>query len=451
MKRSRCGEVRVESGSESLISSTGASLLLQTAQVSGLTRGLSQQLRSWRLARSVHDPGKTLLDLAVTIALGGDCLADAALLRAQSELFGAVASDPTISRLIDALGADRGAAIAAIRRARAAARAVVWQSSSPVAAAGEVVVDLDATLIGAHSDKQGATPNFKRGYGFHPMMAFVDHGTGGTGEPLAAMLRPGRANASDAADQIAVLDAALTQLPEAVRGRVLVRGDTGSGVKEFLWHIHHLGLSYSVGVYGRQPVLDALAALPRQAWRHAREADGDVRDGAQVAELTRWLPPTFVGWPPGMRVIARRERPHPGAQLRITDAEGWRITLFATNTIGGRITELELRHRLRARAEDRIRTLKDTGLTNLPLQAFAKNEIWLELAALAYELLTWTQLLAWPDHRARSWEPKRLRLRLLSVAGRIITTGRRRILRLSRRWPWSELLLNGQRNLAALT
>ena len=151
-----------------------------------------------------------------------------------------------------------------------------------------------------------------------------------------------------------------------------------------------------------------------------------------------------------MRVIARRERPHPGAQLRITDAHGWRITLFATNTTGGRLADLEVRHRLRARAEDRIRTLKDTGLTNLPLQAFGKNEIWLELAALAYELMTWTQLLAWPDHPARRWEPKRLRLRLLSVAGRIITTGRRRILRLSRRWPWSELLISGQRNLAAL-
>jgi hypothetical protein len=262
--------------------------------------------------------------------------------------------------------------------------------------------------------------------------------------------RPGRANASDAADQIAVLDAALAQLPETVRPRVLVRGDTGSGVKEFLWHIHHLGLSYSVGVYGRQPVLDALAALPPQAWRRALDADGRARQGAQVAELTRWLPATFVGWPPGMRVIARRERPHPGAQLRITDTHGWRITLFATNTTGGRLADLEVRHRMRARAEDRIRTLKDTGLTNLPLQAFGKNEIWLELAALAYELMTWTQLLAWPDHPARSWEPKRLRLRLLSVAARIITTGRRRILRLNRRWPWSELLISGQRNIAAL-
>lgn len=423
---------------------------MQTAQVSGLVPVLSRQLRPWRAARSVHDPGKTVLDLAVAIALGGDCLADAALVRAQPELFGVVASDPTISRLIDALGQDPRAAIAAIRQARAAARAVVWQQHCPIAADAQVIIDLDATLIGAHSEKEGATPNFKRGFGFHPMLAFVDHGVGGTGEPLAAMLRPGRANASDAADQIAVLDAALAQLPETVRHRVLVRGDTGSGVKDFLWHIHHLGLSYSVGVYGRQPVLDALAALPRQAWRRALDADGHPRDGAQVAELTRWLPATFLGWPPGMRVIARRERPHPGAQLRITDAHGWRITLFATNTTGGRLADLEMRHRLRARAEDRIRTLKDTGLTNLPLQAFGKNEIWLELAALAYELLTWTQLLAWPDHAARSWEPKRLRLRLLSVAARVITSGRRRFLRISRGWPWSDLLITGQRNLIAL-
>lgn len=441
----------MESGRESLISSTGGSLLVQTAQVSGLVQELSTALKPWRTARSIHDPGKTVLDLAVAIALGGDCLADAALVRTQPALFGAVASDPTISRLVDALAEQPGVAIAAIRRARAAAREVVWQQRCPIAAEGQVILDLDATLIGAHSEKEGATPNFKRGFGFHPMMAFVDHGVGGTGEPLAAMLRPGRANASDAADQIAVLDAALTQLPEAVRHRVLVRGDTGSGVKDFLWHIHHLGLSYSVGVYGRQPVLDALAALPRQAWRAARDADGRPRDGAQVAELTRWLPATFVGWPPGMRVIARRERPHPGAQLRITDAHGWRITLFATNTVGGRLADLEMRHRLRARAEDRIRTLKDTGLTNLPLQAFAKNEIWLELAALASELLTWTQLLAWPDHAARRWEPKRLRLRLLSVAARVITSGRRRFLRISDHWPWSDLLITGQRNLIALS
>lgn len=426
-------------------------MLLQTASVSGLAAGLSRGLSRWREPRSVHDPGKSVLDLVIAIALGGDCLADVAVVRAQPELFGPVASDPTISRLIDSLAGDPAAAIDAIRAARAAARANVWGHRSPVAARDQVVVDLDATLVGAHSEKEGATPNFKRGFGFHPMLAFVDHGHEGTGEPVAGMLRPGKANANDAADQIAVLDAALAQLPEEVRARVLVRGDTGAGVQAFVHHIHDLGLEYSVGVYGRQPILDALDALPKQAWRKALDADGRPRDGAQVAELTRWLPATFVGWPPGMRVIARRERPHPGAQLRITDHEGWRITVFATNTRGGRLADLEVRHRLRARAEDRIRGLKDTGLANLPLHAFAKNQIWLELAQLASELLTWTQLLAWHGKPARLWEPKRLRLRLLGVAGRIITTGRRRILRLSQRWPWADLVTGGHRRLAALT
>jgi Transposase DDE domain group 1 len=450
VKRNRCGGVGVESGGESLISSGGAALLLKTAQVSGLAKELSCALSPWRSARSVHDPGKTVLDLAVTIALGGDCLADAAVVRAQSELFGAVASDPTISRLIEVLGGDATAVITAIRGARAAARATVWGHRSPIPATGPVVVDLDATLVGAHSEKEGATPNFKRGFGFHPMMAFVDHGAGGTGEPLAGMLRPGRANANTAADQIAVLDAALAQLPEQLRPRVLVRGDAGSGVQPLLWHVHDLGLAYSVGVSARQPVQDALAVLPKQAWRAALDPDGRPRHGAQVAELTRWLPATFTGWPPGMRIIARRERPHPGAQLHITDDDGWRITVFATNTTGGRLADLEVRHRLRARAEDRIRGLKDTGMTNLPLQAFAKNQIWLELACLAYELLTWTQLLAFHDQPARAWEPKRLRLRLLAVAARLITTGRRRILRLPKRWPWADLITSGHQNLAAL-
>ena len=293
----------------------------------------------WRPARSVHDPGKTVLNLAVTIALGGDCLADAAVIRAQPELFGAVASDPTISRFIDTLGEDSAAVITAIRGARAAARATLWGHRSPVPRADQVIIDLDATLITAHSEKEGATPNFKHGFGFHPLLAFVDHGDGGTGEPLVGMLRPGRANANTAADQIAVLDAALAQLPEPLRSRVLVRGDSGSGVQPLLWHVHDLGLAYSVGFSARQPVQDALAALPKQAWRAARDPDGLPRDGAQVAELTRWMPPTLTGWPPGMRIIARRERPHPGAQLHITDDDGWRITVFATNTVGADLCE----------------------------------------------------------------------------------------------------------------
>ncbi len=451
MKRSGYVGVGVDVGGESLISSAGAALLVKSAQVSGLAGGLSQAMDPWRSARSIHDPGKTVLDLALAIALGGDCAADTAVLRAQPEVFGAVASDPTISRLLDTMGADVEAVIAAIAGVRAAARATVWGHRCPVPTAGPVIVDLDATLIGAHSEKEGATPTFKRGYGFHPMMAFVDHGAGGTGEPLAAMLRPGRANANTAADQIAVLDAALAQLPADQRRRVLVRGDSGAGVQPLLWHIHRLELAYSVGFTARQPVQDALAALPRQAWRAALDPDGKPRRGARVAELTRWLPATLVGWPPGMRIIARRERPHPGAQLHITDADGWRITVLATNTAGGRIADLEVRHRLRARAEDRIRGLKDTGMTNLPLHAFAKNRIWLEIACLAYELITWTQILAFDAQPARTWEPKRLRLRLFAVAARLVTTGRRRILRLSMRWPWTNIILNGHHQLSALT
>ena len=431
-----------------MISSAGAALLLKSAQVSGLAKGLSHALSPWRPARSVHDPGKTVLNLAVTIALGGDCLADAAVIRAQPELFGAVASDPTISRLIDTLGEDSAAVITAIRGARAAARATVWGHRSPVPRADPVIIDLDATLITAHSEKEGATPNFKHGFGFHPLLAFVDHGDGGTGEPLVGMLRPGRATANTAADQIAVLDAALAQLPEPLRSRVLVRGDSGRACSRCC------GTSTTWG----WPTRWARPANPcrtrwrrcQQAWRAARDPDGRPRDGAQVAELTRWMPPTLTGWPPGMRIIARRERPHPGAQLHITDDDGWRITVFATNTVGGRIADLEVRHRLRARAEDRIRGLKDTGMTNLPLQAFTKNQIWLELACLAYELLTWTQLLAFHDQPARTWEPKRLRLRLLAVAARLITTGRRRILRLSKRWPWTDLITTGHQRLVAL-
>jgi hypothetical protein len=209
----------------------------------------------------------------------------------------------------------------------------------------------------------------------------------------------------------------------------------------------------------RGPILTALEQLPEQAWRRAVDADGQTREGAHVAEVTRWLPASFTGpggWPPGIRVIVRRERPHPGAQLRITDVNGWRLTAFATNTprrgargTGWRLADLEVRHRLRAHAEDRIRGLKDTGLTNLPLQAFAKNQLWLEIAQLAYELIVWTQVLGFADHPARSWEPKRLRLRIFAVAGRLIRSGRRRTLRISRRWPWIDVLTTGHSALSA--
>jgi hypothetical protein len=451
MKRNPAAGVGLDSTREEVVTSSGGLFFRRMLQTSWLERELSTVLAPVRPDRATHDPGKVLLDLATAVALGGDCLADIAVVRAQPQLFGKVASDPTVSRLITTLAGDVEGSVAAIRAARAAARERVWSARRPLAGqvGDQVIIDLDATLVTAHSEKEFASPTFKRGFGFHPLFAFCDHGEAGTGESVAGMLRTGSAGANTAVDHIAVLDQALAQLPQAERGNVLVRTDTGGGVKAFLHHITDLGLEYSVGFYGVPPIVEALGLVPRQAWRAAVDGDGQPREGAQVAELTRYLPATLTGWPDGMRVIARRERPHPGAQLRITDHEGWRITCFATNTkaTGWTLPALEVRHRQRARAEDRIRNLKDTGLRNLPLHGFAQNQIWLEIIALAADLITWTQTLAWHDHPARRWEPKRLRLRLFGVAGRIIHGGRRRRLRLPRGWPWNDVLDHGWANL----
>ncbi len=182
--------------------------------------------------------------------------------------------------------------------------------------------------------------------------------------------------------------------------------------------------------------------MPKDAWEVAYDAGGGVRDGAWVAELTGML--DLSSWPRGMRVIVRKERPHPGAQLRFTDIDGHRFTCFVTGTRpgGGRgqLADLELRHRRRARCEDRIRSAKDTGLRSLPLHGFAANQVWLELVALACELMAWTQMLALHDDPARRWEPKRLRLRLFSAAGRLVRGGRRIRLRLAGQWRWAGLI-----------
>jgi hypothetical protein len=447
VKRSRVPVVVLDPARERLASSSGGLLLRRAAELSGVQRELSQRLASWRSPLAVHDPAKVLLDLATALALGGDCLADLAAVRAQPALFGSVASDATVSRLFATLAADRDEAVAAIRAARAAARSRVWTRRRPLGGrvGDQVVVDLDSTLVTAHSEKESASPTFKRGFGFHPIFAFADHGPTGTGETLVGMLRTGSAGANTAVDHVAVLDAALEQLPAAERVNVLARTDTGGGTKEFLHHVSDLGLQYSVGFYGVCTVVEALAKVPRQAWRAARDGDGQPREGAQVAELTDYL--EVEGWPEGMRVIARREIPHPGAQLRLSDQDGWRVTCFATNTTGWTLADLELRHRQRARAEDRIRNLKDCGLRNLPLHGFAQNQIWIEVLALAADLIAWTQTLAFHDHPARRWEPKRLRLRVFAVAGRVVNRARRRLLRLPQGWPWNEVLDHGWANL----
>jgi Transposase DDE domain group 1 len=441
--------LRADGAGSGVVSQAGAVLLLRTAEIVGLTRVLSEALAPWRKPLAVHDPGKIVLDLAVAVVLGGDCLADVGTLRAEPGVFGAVASDPTVSRTITALAAEAPNAVAAIRSARAAARAAAWDRAGEQApdhgidAEHPLIIDLDATVTIAHSEKECATPTFKMTFGHHPLGSWVDHGAAGTGEPLVMMLRAGNAGSNTAADHKQVLNHALQQLPwqpgYRIGKKVLVRTDSGGGTHEFTQYCHNRHLQYSVGFGLTHTTAAAVDLIPDQAWAQAYDADGKVRDGAWVAELTGLI--DLSQWPPGMRVIVRKERPHPGAQLRFTDRDGLRLTAFATNTRRGQLPDLELRHRRRARCEDRIRNAKDTGLANLPLQGFDQNRIWIEIVCLATELTAWMQMLALHDHPARRWEPKRLRLRLFSTAARVARHARRTHLRFSAHWPFTELIL----------
>jgi len=438
----RGAKIAVSADGSGIVSQGGALLLAEAMRVTGLGRGLTAALERWRASRAVHDPGKIIADLVVALALGGDCLADIAVLRAQPELAGPVASDPVVSRLVSALAADAPRALRAIRTARAAARERAWALAGEAAPGGDgslVPVDIDATIVTAHSEKEQATPTWKKTFGFHPLAVFADHGAGAGGEALAIVLRPGNAGSNTAAEHIEAARLALAQLPRRQRRQVLIRTDSGGGTHDFLAWLASPGrrLHYSVGMTITGDIQEAILAVPDRVWEPAYDADGQVRPGAWVAELTGLL--DLSSWPAGMRVIVRKERPHPGAQLRFTDLDGHRFTCFATGTRRGQPADLELRHRRRARCEDRIRAAKDTGLRNLPLRGFDQNQIWCELVAMASELLAWMGMLAL-DGPARAWEPKRLRLRLFSAAGRLARSGRRTRLRLAATWPWAAQL-----------
>jgi len=428
--------VQIVADADRLTSRSGTALLVGLAGRVGLTGALSQAMRGVRNRRSRHDPGRTLRDVAVTIADGGDCLADLSALRDQPTLFGDVPSDATAWRALASLDCER---LAAVRRARAAARARVWELAG---VPERVILDLDATLVTAHSDKEQAAGNYKHGFGFHPLLCYEATAE----EALAGVLRPGNAGANTAADHVEVLDLALAQLPEALVGPgLLVRADSGGATHAFLDHAASLRLRFSVGFDLTEPVRAAVLALPENAWRPALTQAGEQREGAAVAELDLDL----SSWPAGTRAICRRERPHPGAQLSFTDDNGYRFQVFITNQQGRRIERLEQLHRHHAVVEDRIRCGKATGLDNLPFRAFQANAAWLELALIAHDLLAWTRRLLLDGELARC-DPKRLRYRLLHVAGRLTRHARRLRLHLPRGWAWGDALLQAFARLRAL-
>ena len=410
------------------MSHAGTALLSQVADKTGLTGALSLRLAAMKERRSGHDPGRVIRDLAVMLADGGECLADLGGLRDQQVLFGAVASDSTAYRMIERIAADPEL-LDGLRAAHAKARAHAWELGVKPE---QVTIDQDATLVTAHSEKEGAAGNFKGGFGFHPLMAYCDE----SGEAFAGLLRPGNAGANTAADQIAVAEAALEQIPvdHVEEIEILLRVDSAGATHELLDWCREGRIRFSVGYDLTEPVRAAILKLPENAWRPALDQDGSERPNGQVAELTERV--DLSSWPEGSRLICRRERPHPGAQLSFSDHDGHRFQVFLTDQPDPDIAILERRQRRRARAEDHIRNDKDTGLAKLPFSDFEMNQVWLALVLIAHDLIRWTQALLLSGELAKA-EPKRLRYRLLHVAARLAFHGRRARLRLQHTWPWA--------------
>ena len=446
-------------GGRGVVGHAGARLLADLADATGLTSAISLALAGLRQRRRDHDPGRIVVDLAVMLADGGETIADLGVLRNQPALFGPVASDPTAWRLLSQLDETL---LAELRAARAQAREVAWAQHAetreglpqPTVAGQQIdglVLDIDATIVICHSEKESATRTWKKTFGFHPLLCFLDN----TGEALAGLLREGRAGSNTTTDHITVLDQALAQIPDAHRHgtAILLRSDSAGSSHGFLAHIRglreqHLDIRFSVGAAITEPVREAIRTAT--GWVPAIDTDGDLREHAEVCEITGLF--DAAGWPPGTRFLVRRERPHPGAQLSLFDTiEGWRHQIVATDTPpgNGSIQHLEARHRAHARVEDRIRTGKNTGFGRFPSRVFAINQAWLQVALTGIDLLTWTQTLLLDGDLATA-EPKKLRYRLLHVAARITRTARRTTLAIASGWPWADALTSAFSRLAAL-
>jgi len=426
---------------EGLVSHAGIAWLAETADLSGLTGGLSAAMATVPQRR--HDPGRTLAQMILALADGATCLSDLAAIRSQSAMFGPVASEATVWRTFNQVGSVELRGIAA---ARAAARERAW-SAGAGPATDDLIVDFDATLINTKADKQDARPNYKRGYGHHPLLAIIAE----TDEVLTAKLRSGNAGSNTAIDHVTVLADALEQLPDQWRAghevgddpskvehRVLIRADAGGASHWFAEECADRNLEYSFGFHIDHRVRDGVMCVPSGCWHPAIDAGGHRRDGAEVVELTEFV--DLATWPEGTRLIVRRERPHPGAQLSLFDTiEGFRHTAFITNQTCFDVAALELQQRQRARAENVIRDTKACGLANLPFDDLVNNEVWMNLCFAANDLLGWAQRIGCVGQLRRA-TPKTIRHQMLHVAAKITPKSRR--LRLDHDWPWTQIVID---------
>ena len=365
MKRNaRRPNLTVTTGGQGVVAHAGARLLCELADDLGLTDALSAAMAPTKQRRRGHDRGQVLVDMAVAIADGATTLSDVRVLGDQPGLFGDVASTPTMWRTLEATDQS---ALERIGAARANARAAAWEQGMDP---GFYVIDLDATLVNAHSDKEGAAPNYKHGFGFHPMVAFLD----ATGEALAAILRPGNAGAGSAEDHVTLLDVALAQLPvDPTATEVIARTDSAGASHGFVDACRERGVRFVVGHRLSADLARLVIDVPQNRWTSTISADGtEERDAGEVAEVSDLV--DLGRWPQGTRMLVRREEPHPGAQLTFSDIEGHRYQLFITDHPEQDVAFLEALSRGRGRCERRICDAKDTGLENLPSASFAINE-----------------------------------------------------------------------------
>lgn len=445
-------QVKVSADGHGVVSHAGVSLLREVADLSGLSSQVTAALADTYRGPWIHAPGDVFTDLAAAVADGADCVDGVGqLLGDREHAFGVVGSTTTLWRCVDErIDATH---LPRIRAARAHARQQAWAAGAAPGHEGWLYLDVDATITVDHSDnKENAAATWKKTFGFHPLLVFLDRPDIAGGEALAGLLRKGNAGSNTTADHISVLGQALASLPPSHRPdpddheapHILIRSDSAGATHGFAATCRDAHVGFSLGAIIDVKVRQAAEILnDTDAWYPAIDTDCGIREGARVAEATDLV--DLSAWPPGTRLILRKERPHPGAQLRFTDTDGHRVTGFLTDTadgvVPGQLAGLELRHRQHARVEDRIRQAKATGLRNLPFHAFDANAAWLEIVMAATDLVAWTKLIGFIGHPELAYcEIQAFRYRVLHVAARITRGARQRRLRIDATWRWAHAI-----------
>jgi Transposase DDE domain group 1 len=453
--------VKVSADGHGVVSHAGMGMLRELADLTGLSAQVTAALADTYRGPWVYAPGAVFADLAAAVAGGADCIDGVGQRCGDREhVFGAAASTTTMWRLVDSR--IDAAHLPQIRAARAHARAAAWAAGAAPAAGGWLHLDVDATITIDHSDnKEKAAPSWKKTFGHHPLLVFLDRPEIAGGEALAGLLRPGNAGSNTAADHITVLGWALESLPPGYRPnphdpggqKIVVRSDSAGATHTFADACRAAGVGYSFGYGVDARVQVAVEILnTSDGWYPAVEDAGGIRKGAWVAEATHLV--DLSAWPVGTRLILRKERPHPGAQLRFTDSDGLRVTAFITDTapgvVPGQLAGLELRHRQHARVEDRIREAKATGLRNLPCHRFEANAAWLEIILAATDLVAWTKLISFTEEPGLAkCEIGTFRYRVLHVAARITRGARQIRLRIDATWRWATAITQAWQQLRA--